>query len=43
MATQRKWYRYQDFLDVLDTVKELGFLLYSLFSYELDYELDQVH
>ena len=22
MATQRKWHPYQDFLDILDTVKE---------------------
>ena len=38
MATQRKWHPYQDFLDILDTVKE-KFLLNSLFKYELD----QVH
>ena len=38
MATQRKWHPYQDFLDILDTVKE-NFLLNSLFNYELD----QVH
>ena len=39
MATQRKWHPYQDFLDILDTVKENRFLLNSLFNCELD----QVH
>ena len=39
MATQRKWHPYQDFLDILDTVEEIDFLLNSLFNYELD----QVH
>ena len=39
MATQRKWHPYQDFLDILDTVKENWFSTYSLFNYELD----QVH
>ena len=39
MATQRKWHPYQDFLDILDTVKKIDFLLNSLFNYELD----QVH
>ena len=37
MATQRKWHHYQDFLDILDTLKEN--LLNSLFNCELD----QVH
>ena len=37
MATQRKWHPYQDFLDILDTVKKkIDFLLNSSFNYELD-------
>ena len=39
MATQRKWHPYQDFLDILDTVTEIDFLLNSLFNCEID----QVH
>ena len=39
MATQHKWHPYQDFLDILDIVKENDFLFNSL----LNYELDQVH
>ena len=38
MATQRKWHPYQNFFDILDTVKENDFRLNSLFNYELDHE-----
>ena len=31
MATQRKWHPYQDFLDILDTVKRISIFFLILY------------